>query len=375
MCLAYPAFAAEDGQAVKNDGTSGYQLPEVVVTESKTAQKQETVTQKIDVIYADEFDQQIAPDRNLSELLKNTSGQFVNPLSRNDANWGSFGGLGPQYNLYLLDGLPIDSFADSMSLDPWAFERVELYKGPASVMYPNYLTMDFAGNEAPMAGLTNFILKDKIDSAATRIRVGEGSYKTTDTSFYHQDHKGNLNFFFGGNYERSDYTDYGTANSWLNIIQDPEYEKTKLYFKGTYLFDRDDHKLSLFVNHTQQTGDAGRPNRDFDHNYDTANATYSNQVNDLLLTSSFKTGYRSYDRRWGDDNYPTSLSLTDHAGVIQKIYPTDLVFNLKHSGNSLLTFGASSQYSLNLQDIQRGRRSAQHRERCDRQNGRRLFAG
>jgi hypothetical protein len=37
---------------------------------------------------------------------------------RNGANWGSYGGLGPKYNSCLLDGLPIDSFVDTMSLDP-----------------------------------------------------------------------------------------------------------------------------------------------------------------------------------------------------------------------------------------------------------------
>ena len=30
--------------------------------------------------------------------------------------------------------------------------------------------------------------------------------------------------FFGANYESSDYTDYGTDGSWLNMIDDPEYE-------------------------------------------------------------------------------------------------------------------------------------------------------
>ena len=83
--------------------------------------------------------------RNLAELMQYTSGQFVNVLSRNDANWGGYAGLGPKYNTYMLDGLPIDSFTDAMSLDPWAFERVEIQKGPAAILYSNYLTMDFAG--------------------------------------------------------------------------------------------------------------------------------------------------------------------------------------------------------------------------------------
>lgn len=317
-------------------------LSDLVITESKIGQSQETVTQKVELFYPEEFEQQTTYNRNITELLKYTSGQFVNPLSRNDANWGSFGGLGPKYNGYLLDGLPIDSFADAMSLDPWAFSQVEIHKGPASVMYSNYLTMDFAGNEAPLAGITNFILKDRIEKPQTRIKMGVGSYKTAAGSLYHQGSKENLNYFFGGSYEQSDYTNYGTQNSWLNIINDPEYKKNKLYAKLTYLFDRDDHKLSLFVHHSGHIGDAGRPNRDFDHLYDTINATYANQISEAVNVQ-FKAGYRSYDRRWAEDNYPTTLALREHDGVEQKIFPSDLTVNISHAGESLFTVGADGQ--------------------------------
>ncbi|MBI5657190.1 MAG: TonB-dependent receptor plug domain-containing protein, partial [Geobacter sp.] len=289
-------------------------LSEVVITDTKIAQSQETVTQKIELFYPEEFEQLTDYNRNIAELLRYTSGQFVNPLSRNDANWGSFGGLGPKYNGYLLDGLPIDSFADAMSLDPWAFGQVEVHKGPASVMYSNYLTMDFAGNETPLAGITNFILKDRIDTPLTRLLAGMGSYNTFQGRLYHQDNKGNLNYFLGAGYEQSDYTSYGIDDSWLHMVKDPEYQKTKLYAKLTYLFDRDDHKLSLFAHHARHTGDVGRPNRDFRHNYATINASYANQITHAV-NLQVKTGYRNYDRKWAEDNYPADLGLREHDGV------------------------------------------------------------
>lgn len=333
LLTATPVLAVE--------GASPHKFPEIVVTDTKVSQPQSQVTQKVETYYAEDFEQQTTYNRNISELMKYTAGQFVNPLSRNDANWGSFGGLGPKYNGYLLDGLPIDSFVDAMSLDTWAFERAELHKGPASVMYSNYLSMDFAGNETPLAGITNFILKDKIDVASTRILMGYGSYNTFNGRFYHQNHKGNFNYFLGANYEKSDYANYGTNPSWLNFTKDPEYQKTKLYGKLTYLFDRDDHSLSLFMHHTLHSGDAGRPNRDYSHNYDTINAIYKNQLtSDLNL--QVKTGYRNYDRRWSEDNFP-NLALREHDGVEQNIYPSDITLNYKHAGNSMLTFGADSQ--------------------------------
>ncbi|WP_005036698.1 TonB-dependent receptor plug domain-containing protein [Holophaga foetida] len=319
-------------------------LPAVVVTDTKVAQPQSQVTQHIDVLDQEQLEQQTSANRNIAELLQYRAGVFVDTLSRNDANWGSFGGIGPKYSTYLLDGLPIDSFADAMNLDPSAFQQVEMHKGPASVMYSNYLTMDFAGNEAPLAGITNFLLKDRVEGPATRLSLGYGSYNTYTGRLYHQDRKGNLNYFFGAGLEKSDYTDYGTQPSWLNFTKDPEYQKTKLYAKVSYLFDREDHRISLFINHTQHEGDAGRPNRDYNHGYDTINLNYFNQFTPALSVH-FKTGYRSYDRRWAEDNYPTNLALREHDGVQQKIIPTDLTFNYRHGGNSLLTFGADSQFA------------------------------
>jgi iron complex outermembrane recepter protein len=320
------------------------ELAALVITDTKVGQNQDKVTQKVDMLYPKEFEQQTTFHRNISELLMYTAGQFVNLLSRNDANWGSFGGLGPKYNGYLLDGLPVDSFADGMSLDPWAFAHVEIHKGPASVMYSNYLTMDFAGNETPLAGTTNFVLKDWIDAPVTRLMLGGGSYNTLVGRIYHQDRKGNLNYFFGTSLEQSDYTNYGAADSWLNMVDDPGYQKTKVYGKLTYLFNRDDHKISLFANHTQHTGDAGRPNRDFAHRYDTINAAYSNQII-ARLHLQLKAGFRNYNRRWAEDNFPTDLALREHDGVRQRIVPADVTINIAHRGDSLLTAGADSQFA------------------------------
>ncbi len=320
-------------------------LSELIVTDTKVAQPQETVTQKIHVINSDDFEQQTVHNRNIAELLQYRPGLFVNVLSRNDANWGSFGGLGPKYNEYLLDGVPIDSFADSMSLDPWAFARVELHEGPASVLYPNYLTMDFAGNETPLAGITNFVLKDLVEAPMTRFLAGAGSYGTVNGRFYHQNNKNNFHYFLGANYEQSRYCDYGTNGSWLKMVNNPEYQKTKLYTKITHLFGREDHAISLFAHHTQHTGDTGRPNKDFTHRYDTINLVYSNRLA-RSLTIGVKAGYRNYDRRWGEDgasSTPPDLGLREHDGVEQRIIPLEGTLTFQHAGDSLLSAGMDAQ--------------------------------
>jgi iron complex outermembrane receptor protein len=315
----------------------------VVVTASKMDEAQQDVTQKVNVIHEDQIAAQATSFRNISEFLQYQPGISVTVLSRNDANWGSYGGLGPKYNSYLLDGLPIDSFVDPMSLDPWAFERIETHQGPASVMYSNYLSSDFAGAQAPLAGITNLILKERIERPMTHVLLDGGSWKTFGARLYHQGYKGKLHYFLGGTYEQSDYTNYGAPNSWLGMLEDPSYKKMKFYGKATY-FLTDRQKLSFFAQHTLHDGFTGRINRDYGHNYDTLNAAYANQVNDTL-NIQVKTGLRNYDRRWGDDNYPASLALLDHSGVQQTIVPTDLTFNFKHHGESVFAVGADAQYA------------------------------
>jgi len=335
FCTAPPASAAEPPK---------YGMEEIVVTATKLPQPEREVTQKVDVIPAAEIERRVLGRRNLAEIFTYQPGTFVNPLSRNDANWGSYGGLGPKYSAWLLDGLPIDSFVDPMSLDILAIERAEVQRGPASVMYGNTLTMDFAGNQAPLAGITNLVLKDRIAQPATRFLVGYGSYDTVTARAYHQNRKGPFDFFLGANYEQSDYTDYGTKNSWLNMVDDPEYRKTKFYAKGTWSLDPDRHKLSLFAHHTQHTGDVGRPNRDFAHVYDTLQAAYVNQLTPQL-SAQVKGGYRYYHRQWEEDNFPPDLSLREEDGVKQNLVPADLIFNWKHLDSALLTFGTGYQYA------------------------------
>ncbi|MEN2985972.1 MAG: TonB-dependent receptor [Thermodesulfovibrionaceae bacterium] len=320
-----------------------FKFPEITVTEAKIEEKPQEQTHKIDVIDKKEIENINLPNRNLSELIRYLPGNFVNPLSRNDANWGSYGGLGPKYNSWLLDGLPIDSFVDPMSLDFIYLERVEVHRGPASVLYPNYMTMDFAGNLTPLAGITNLITKEKIEKPFTNISLGYGTWNTINARIYHEGNAGPFNFFLGANYEQSDYTNYGTKPSWLNMIDDPEYKKFKGYFKTTYFFTPET-KISLFAHHTKHDGDTGRPHRGYDHQYDVINLIFTSPLSkDFILNA--KAGYRYYHRSWEEDNYPTSLSLREKDGVKQNIYPIDISVNYKHLGKSVLTAGVDAQYS------------------------------
>ena len=328
-----------------------YEMEEVVVTGSKLPQTPGNVTQKISIITADDIGSLVLGNGNLAELLSYSPGNFANVLSRNDANWGSSGGLPHHYKGYMLDGLPIDGFVDLQSLDAWAFERVEDQRGSASVLYPTYLAMDFNGNQTPLAGTANFILKERVRSTRTSASVYGGSYSTVGGRFFHQRAAGNLHMFFGGHHEDSDYTDYGTEGSWLNMIDNPEYEKTKLYLRGTYFLGDNGQRASLYAHRTWHTGDAGRPNRDFGHTYTTLNAGYTNPISDRM-TAQAKVGYRDFVRRWEEDHFARdddgkviteSLSLRSEDGVDQSVLPADLSLSIITRESDVLTVGADYQ--------------------------------
>ena len=328
-----------------------YEMEEVIVTGSKLPQTPGNVTQKISIITADDMGSLVQGNGNLAELLSYSPGNFANVLSRNDANWGSSGGLPHHYKGYMLDGLPIDGFVDLQSLDSWAFQRVEDQRGSASVLYPTYLAMDFNGNQTPLAGTANFILKERVRSTRTSASVYGGSYNTVGGRFFHQRAAGNLHMFFGGHHEDSDYTDYGTKGSWLNMIDNPEYEKTKLYLRGTYYLDDKGQRASLYAHRTWHTGDAGRPNRDFGHTYTTLNAGYTNPISDRI-TAQAKAGYRDFVRRWEEDHFARdddgmviteSLSLRSEDGVDQSVLPADLSLSIITRESDVLTVGADYQ--------------------------------
>ncbi|MFZ4523851.1 MAG: TonB-dependent receptor plug domain-containing protein, partial [Bacteroidales bacterium] len=324
---------------VKKDTTF---LKEVVITSSKSLQSLGNVTQKIEVIPAKTIENTISGNRNICDVLQNQPGASVSVLSRNDANWGTYGGIGPKYSTYMLQGLPVDAFIDPMSLDLSAVSRIEVQRGPASVLYSNYLSQDFAGNQSPLAGTVNLILKEKFDKPGTRASISYGTYNTLNGQLYHQDTSKNIHYYAGINYEMSDYTNYGTEGSWLNMRKNPEYRKTKIYGGATWFSNDDKQKVTVFVNKTIHTGDAGRVYRGFANNYTTVNAGYFLNLRKNIDLQAHM-GYRGYYRTWQESHFNVIDSLSSNNGVVQHIIPVDVLVTIKHWNESVLTGGVDFQ--------------------------------
>lgn len=321
------------------------QLANIVVTASKVPQSLSRVTEKVDVITEQQISRIVQGKRNLAELIQYLPGASVSVLSRNDANWGSYGGIGPKYSTYMLQGLPIDAFMDPMVLDAMAIQRIEVQRGPASVMYPEFLSQDFAGSQSPLAGTVNLILKEDVATPLSTVTLDYGSYDTYAVRAYHQDRVDRCHVFGGAAYEQSDYVNYSLPDSWLNMLQDPEYTKFHVFLGASvYLDEKAKHKIALFGNETLHDGNMGRVNREYDHQYGLLNAEYSGQLTDAVK-ATLKAGIRSYDRSWEEDNYDNNqdLSLRENAGVEQNIVPMDASLTFRHFQDSNLTIGSDYQ--------------------------------
>ena len=243
----------------------------------------------------------------------------------------------------MLQGLPLDAFVDPMSLDLNAISRIEVQRGPASVLYPNYLSQDFAGNQVPLTGTVNLILKERVDTCRTDFSTAFGSYNTLNSQVFHQNRLGRFNYFGGVSYEQSDYTNYGTPGSWLNMQKNPEYEKAKIYGGSTlFMGDREDQKLTFFGQETWHTGDAGRVYRGYDNNYGTFNTGYEARIGEALRLQSH-IGMRQYDRSWQESNFGSIDTLKSNNGVFQRIVPADISLSFLHLRNSNLIIGADYQ--------------------------------
>ena len=317
-----------------------------IITASKKVKASTSVTQKVDIVSANEIEKMPYAKRNIAELIEHLPGASVKALSRNDANWGAYGGIGPKYNTYMVNGLPIDAFIDPQSLNPVFFQRIEVQRGPASILYPNYLSQDFAGNQCPLAGTVNLILKEGIKKPKTDLSLSYGTYKTISTQAYHENNFGKLEVMGGISFQKSDYTNYGSEGSWLNMLKNPEYEKLKLSLGvNSYIDKYKKHKITFFFNNTWHNGDWGRTYRKYSFLYNMANLGYSGNLT-KQIEINFKTGLRWYDREYQSDTYDSvsvDYILNETSGVEQLIIPIDLAFSYKHFENSNLTIGVDYQ--------------------------------
>lgn len=201
--------AGEGGE----DGTGTGKVKGVVArkttTGSKTATDITQVPQSVSVVGREEMDAQGA--QKADEALRYTAGVFTQPYgSDTDTNWMFVRGFQATAEGVYLDGLQLYSYAfGGFYVDSFGLERVEVLKGPASVLYGgsnpggivNYVS------KRPTFGRQRYAETGVNDAGTAYLGFDIGDTANNDTVAYRMTGK-----IAGGN----GYTDY--QDGWRGII-------------------------------------------------------------------------------------------------------------------------------------------------------------
>ena len=163
------ALLAEDGRG----HVDGF-----VATRSATATKTDTpileIPQTINVVTADQV--QVQGARDLTQALRYTPGLSTNGYTDRNTIADEITSRGFAPTLLYLDGayLPsAGSLGGTPQIDPYTLERIEVLKGPSSVLY---------GQNQP-GGMINMVSKRPSTEAKHQIKVGTGSFDRYNLAF------------------------------------------------------------------------------------------------------------------------------------------------------------------------------------------------
>ncbi len=141
--MAVSAFALEKSDKIAQEP--------VVVTATKTEKKLLDVQYSVSVVTADEIERTGAIQ--FQDLLKNIPGVQVANWNGSESNRIFIRGEGDQETLVLIDGVKVSTVfhghGSNLIIDPSTIERIEVIKGPATVIY---------GSEA-LGGVVNIITR------------------------------------------------------------------------------------------------------------------------------------------------------------------------------------------------------------------------
>ena len=181
-------------------------LQEVVITGTRSETDVRHLSQTVNVI-----DHQTIEETNRASLLplltEQVPGLFI--TQRGYAGYGVSGGAAGNISMrgmngsaarmiVLIDGHPnyagiyghpiADSYQSLMT------ERVEVLRGPASILY----------GSGAMAGVINIVTKKPQDGTHTRLHAGYGSFNTAETELTVNTQQGKFNAVASGSYNRTD---------------------------------------------------------------------------------------------------------------------------------------------------------------------------
>lgn len=206
LLVVQTGMAQEQTQDTLDTGKV-YEIGEVVVTGTRNETDVRHLSQTVSVVNRSEINQALQPSL-LPVLTEQIPGLFV--TSRGVMGYGVSGGAAGSISLrglsggtarlmVMIDGHPqyagIFGHPIADAYQSFLAERVEVLRGPASVLY---------GSNA-MGGVINIVTrKMQEDGVKTNLRAGYGSYNTLETELTNRIRKGRFSSIVSGSYNRTD---------------------------------------------------------------------------------------------------------------------------------------------------------------------------
>ena len=207
MALTVQTGMAQEQKRDSLDTGKVYEIGEVVVTGTRNETDVRHLSQTVSVVNRSKIDQALQPSL-LPVLTEQIPGLFV--TSRGVMGYGVSGDAAGSISLrglsggtarlmVMIDGHPqyagIFGHPIADAYQSFLAERVEVLRGPASVLY---------GSNA-MGGVINIVTrKMQEDGVKTNLRAGYGSWNTLETELTNRIRKGRFSSVVSGSYNRTD---------------------------------------------------------------------------------------------------------------------------------------------------------------------------
>lgn len=290
------------------DTIKGHEMPDVVVTGTRSRTDVRHLSQTVSVVGRDVIERSQQPSL-LPVLTEHVPGLFTTSrgvmgfgVSDGAAGGISLRGLsgGNARMMVLIDGHPqyagIFGHPISDSYQSLLADKVEVLRGPASVLY---------GSNA-MGGVVNIVTrKMHADGVKTHLRAGYGSYNTLETELTNSIRHKRFSSVVSGSYNRTD-----------GHRDDMDFEQYGGYAKVAYDFS-DNWNVYADVNVTHfnasYPGPAGEPLVDGDQRI-TRGVTSLAVNNDYGRTSGALSFFYNWGNHWINDGYTPSQGETSQDG-------------------------------------------------------------
>jgi iron complex outermembrane receptor protein len=238
------ALLATNGSQTSALAAEAYDLPEVVVTATRTDREVEKIPSYVQIVTAEEIRESGA--KSVPEALKSLSGISVSSNNRDIIDISGFGEAAKMNVAVLVDGRklnPIDMSGPNWGSIPLAnIERIEVVHGAGTVMY---------GDNA-MGGVINIITKKPASGTSVTADVSGGSYGTfkTDGSITIGNEK--LSLLVGGTHYTTDgYRDHSEERRDGIYSRFQGKASDRLLFKADFSNTYDTYNLPGYLTEAQ----------------------------------------------------------------------------------------------------------------------------